>query len=355
MEEQVPAQRQFEILNGSIARIQQVMQGLEERMARMEVSNATNQASSSKSKKDQPIRDEESEEEEVPSSDDSRSEVSETRTKRSKKDNNLSSIKLKIPEFKGTSDPELYMAWEDKVEKIFDIHDYSEKKKVKLAVVEFTDYAATWWKKLCRNRVEEDLRPVSTWTVLKRLMRKKYVPPHHKRDLYQKLQGLSQGTKSVDEYYKEMELAMMRADIDENEEATMARFMGGLQRDIAHLVELHHYNDIEDMVQMAEKVERQLKRRQPVARQNQGPNSPWKNNNNSRPPWQRNQPNSANTINWRSNPSFGGNGKKPAQTASSKGNSSNPLSKVSTNQSSIQCFRCLRKCEKCLSSKDLSN
>ena len=76
----------------------------------------------------------------------------------------------------------------------------------------------------------------------------KYVPPHHKSDLYQKLQGLTQGTKSVDEYCKEMELAMMRADIEENEEAAMARFVGGLQRVIAHRVELHHYNDIEDMV-----------------------------------------------------------------------------------------------------------
>ena len=49
------------------------------------------------------------------------------------------------------------MAWEDKMEKIFDIHDYSKKKKVKLVVVEFTDYAATWWKKLCRNKTENDL------------------------------------------------------------------------------------------------------------------------------------------------------------------------------------------------------
>ena len=82
------------------------------------------------------------EEEEYSDEEEAEDEATETRSMKSKKDNNLSSIKLKIPEFKGTSDPELYMAWEDKVEKIFDINDYSEKKKVKLAVVKFTDYTA---------------------------------------------------------------------------------------------------------------------------------------------------------------------------------------------------------------------
>jgi hypothetical protein len=59
-------------------------------------------------------------------------------------DRNLGSIKLKIPAFKGKTDPEAYLDWEKKVEMIFDIHRYSEEKKVKLAIVEFTDYAMVW-------------------------------------------------------------------------------------------------------------------------------------------------------------------------------------------------------------------
>ena len=63
-------------------------------------------------------------------------------------DRNLGSIKLKIPAFKGKTDLEAYLNWEKKVEMIFDIHRYSEEKKVKLAVVEFTDYAMVWWERL---------------------------------------------------------------------------------------------------------------------------------------------------------------------------------------------------------------
>jgi hypothetical protein len=65
----------------------------------------------------------------------------------------------------------------------------------------------------------------------------------------------------VDEYFKEMEIAMIQANVIEDQEATMARFLNGLNRDIANVVELQHCVELEDMVHMATKVERQIKRR----------------------------------------------------------------------------------------------
>ena len=87
------------------------------------------------------------------------------------------------------------------------------------------------------------------------------MPNHYYRDLYMKLQGLNQGSRSMDEYFKEMEIAMIWANVIEDREATMARFLNGLNRDIANVVELQHCVELEDMVHMATKVERQIKRR----------------------------------------------------------------------------------------------
>jgi len=87
------------------------------------------------------------------------------------------------------------------------------------------------------------------------------VPNHYYRDLYLKLQGLNQGSRSVDEYFKEMEIAIIRSNVIEDREATMARFLNVLNRDIANVVELQHCVELEDMVHMATKVERQIKRR----------------------------------------------------------------------------------------------
>ena len=49
---------------------------------------------------------------------------------------------------------------------------------------------------------------------------------------------------------------MIRANINEDREATMARFLHGLNRNIADLVELHHYIDMDDMLHMAIKIEK---------------------------------------------------------------------------------------------------
>jgi hypothetical protein len=53
---------------------------------------------------------------------------------------------------------------------------------------------------------------------------------------------------------------MIRVNLVENREATMARFLNGLNRDIANVVELQHYVELEDMVHMATKMERQLRK-----------------------------------------------------------------------------------------------
>ncbi|XP_052877267.1 uncharacterized protein LOC128283891 [Gossypium arboreum] len=56
---------------------------------------------------------------------------------------------------------------------------------------------------------------------------------------------------------------MIWADVQEDPEATMVRFLAGLNRDIANVVELQHYLEVVDMVHMAIKVEKQLKRKGP--------------------------------------------------------------------------------------------
>jgi hypothetical protein len=41
-------------------------------------------------------------------------------------------------------------------------------------------------------------------------------------------------------------VAMIRANVEEDRKATMARFLSGLNRDVANIVELQHYVEVED-------------------------------------------------------------------------------------------------------------
>lgn len=143
------------------------------------------------------------------------------------------------------------------VDQIFDAHHYSKEKKVQLAGIEFTGYALIWWSQIFRSRH----RP-TTWRGMEEFMRRRFVPEHYKRDMYNKLQRLSQGNMSVDEYYKEMELLMIHIGTTEDPEATMARFFNGLNVEVQYRVEMVVYYNIQDLVHQAVRAEQQIKRRQ---------------------------------------------------------------------------------------------
>ena len=176
-------------------------------------------------------------------------------------DDELKGIKLKIPTFPGKSDPEAYLEWERKIEMLFDCNHYSESQKVKLATIEFTEYAAVWWDQIRTRQRRHEEPLIRTWEELKRIMRKRFIPAYYHRDLHHKLQTLTQGSMTVEDYFKEMEMAMLRADVREDIEATMARFLRGLHAEIADVVELQHYLDMDELLDKAIKVERRLKRR----------------------------------------------------------------------------------------------
>jgi cysteinyl-tRNA synthetase len=144
------------------------------------------------------------------------------------------------------------------VEKIFRLHNYSEEKKLVMASLEFEGYALIWWEQLLHDCEEDGEDPIVTWQEMKRQMRIRFVPKHYRRDLFDKLQNLRQESFSVEEYYKEMEKAMIRANVYEDEEQTIARFMAGLHRNIQRIVEFQPYQSLIDLVHQPTKTECQL-------------------------------------------------------------------------------------------------
>ncbi|CAL1355863.1 unnamed protein product [Linum trigynum] len=101
--------------------------------------------------------------------------------------------------------------------------------------------------------------PVTTWDELRGLMRECFGPAYYCRELHEALQSIHQGSRSVDDYYKELEMLLLRADIREDTEATILRFLPGLNREIRQEVEMRQFIDLEEVVHLAIKVEKQLK------------------------------------------------------------------------------------------------
>ena len=83
---------------------------------------------------------------------------------------------------------------------------------------------------------------------MKEEMHARFVPTHYMTDLFNKLQQLKQGTRTVEEFYKEMELTMMRANIQESEKQTIARYFNGHNHPIKRIVEFQPYSTIVELV-----------------------------------------------------------------------------------------------------------
>ncbi|XP_051120410.1 uncharacterized protein LOC127244115 [Andrographis paniculata] len=175
-------------------------------------------------------------------------------------DDDLSTIRITLPTFGGLRGAEEFLNWTTKCDMAFDCHNYSDGKKFRMAIFEFRDYALTWWEKERRYRERHQRNPIDTLPRLKEIMRRHFVPQNYERDMNIKLQSLVQGSKSVEEYFKELEILMMRLDIDKSESLTEARFIKGLRREIADMVKLHHFLSLREAVDLAIKREEQLKR-----------------------------------------------------------------------------------------------
>ena len=53
-----------------------------------------------------------------------------------------------MPKFTGSNDPEEYLSWALKVDKIFRLHNYEEEKKIAMEYLEFQDYVVIFgWNK----------------------------------------------------------------------------------------------------------------------------------------------------------------------------------------------------------------
>ena len=85
-----------------------------------------------------------------------------------------------------------HLNWEMKIEQIFRCYEIRDDKKLKLATLEFQNYALVWWTNMVKDRKKYGEPLISTWDELKKLMRKRHVPSSHHRELISKLQDLTQ-------------------------------------------------------------------------------------------------------------------------------------------------------------------
>jgi hypothetical protein len=131
-------------------------------------------------------------------------------------------------------------------------HEYTDDKKIHLAVLEFDEYVVSWWDNAVSLLRDKNMVPILTWCDMKAKTRHCFVPPNYTWSLYDNLTNLTQGLKPIDEYYQEMELIMQHAKVRDPAEQ---QFLSGLTYQILCIVCHHPYHDMAQLLHQAREAE----------------------------------------------------------------------------------------------------
>jgi hypothetical protein len=127
--------------------------------------------------------------------------------------------------------------------------------KLRMPLVNFADFALIWWHEY---KQKLPINNVITWTQLKNAINHRFVPSYYARDLLNKMQHFQQGSQSIEEYYQELQKGMIHCGLVESDDAAMACFNGGLNREIQDILDYKEYFDITTLFKYACKAEREV-------------------------------------------------------------------------------------------------
>ena len=172
-----------------------------------------------------------------------------------------SGMRVNIPEFDGdTLAPEKFIDWLVAVEEVFEFKEVPENKKVSLIATRLRGRASAWWQQLKLTRMRVGKSKVTTWGKMKKCMRANFIPHNYQRLMYQRLQNLRQGSKSVEDYTTEFYQLIARNDIQETDEQLVSRYIGGLRVQIMESVNMFDPATLSDAYQRALTFEKQNRR-----------------------------------------------------------------------------------------------
>ncbi|KAL5577583.1 hypothetical protein UlMin_019282 [Ulmus minor] len=104
--------------------------------------------------------------------------------------------------------------------------------KVRFVTYKLKGGAKAWWKQIQHSRVLDGKHPITSWPRMKQMLRTRFLPTNFSQTLYLQCLGCKQGNRSIKDYTEEFYRLGARANLVEDENQQVARFIGGLNEAI---------------------------------------------------------------------------------------------------------------------------
>ncbi|KAL5799320.1 hypothetical protein ACOSQ4_032204 [Xanthoceras sorbifolium] len=172
-----------------------------------------------------------------------------------------SGMRIAVSEFQGSMQPEEFLEWIGIVEEILEFKRVPEREKVALVATRLRGRAAAWWQQLKLNRNRSGKPKISDWEKMKRKLRAEFLPHNFQRLMYQRLQNLRHGLRSVNEYTTEFYQLLVRNEIQGTQDQLVSHYGGGLRTQILDMINLFDPVTVTEAHQRALQLEKTLSRK----------------------------------------------------------------------------------------------
>lgn len=147
-------------------------------------------------------------------------------------------FKFEIPGFQGSQIAEELLDWITTVDEILEFKQVPLERCVPLLAMHFRGRATAWWTKLKASRIRLGESKIESSYKLKKHIKKTFLPYNYNQLMFQRLQNLCQGSRTVEEYATEFFLLLNRIDLRDSDTQLVVRFTGGLRQQIQHTINL---------------------------------------------------------------------------------------------------------------------
>ncbi|KAI9162193.1 hypothetical protein LWI28_024772 [Acer negundo] len=161
-------------------------------------------------------------------------------------------VKVEIPEQSNE-----FIEWFNTVDHIFEYQKVPKHRKVKLVAIKLRKHASFLWENLKKQRDKEGRSKILTWIKMKKELTRKYLTKNFWQDVFLKIQNFRQKDLSIAEYTTVFDNLMLKGDLMEPEEQTIAYYLDGLNYEISNVLQLQPYWTFNDVCKLAFKVENQ--------------------------------------------------------------------------------------------------
>ncbi|KAH9292377.1 hypothetical protein KI387_042439 [Taxus chinensis] len=166
-------------------------------------------------------------------------------------------VKVKVPDFKGELNPEVFMDWIQELEKYFEMEGIEETdpRRVKVAASKMKSHAALWWENLQNVRRRQGKEKIRMWPKMLKHLKAKFMPSDYQQKLFREFQNLRQKESSIQAYTEQFLRLQIRTDLQEDDEHAATRYINGLRFQLQDELALLKVNTVDEAYQFSLKAE----------------------------------------------------------------------------------------------------